>query len=384
MLSLASVLALMPALGLLAEDKERTVKVDEAAVGATAEKAGIPRGHLMAVVMTESAGIAGYQISGEVLPAIRFEGHIFYRQLIGAQRDEAVANGLASPKPQQIKNPSSQAARYRLLGKAAKINTDAAHESCSWGVGQVMGFHWKTLGFRDVQELVTMAKSGQAGQVGLMVMFIRSAGLLDELVAGEWKPFARGYNGPAYAKNAYDQKLERYARLYGGGDDETVPGLLRMGSKGKRVREIQAFLVRAGYPVKSDGDFGPTTRDAVRAFQRDNKLTVDGKVGPQTEKALSLFRASGTDDPGKMKAFDIPLVRAGGLATIVAGVTPEAIGTAKGALENAASQIVGAGVQSVAMDYLVSGIQVGAALLGVAGVAVALYGWAKAKTTVEA
>jgi len=64
--------------------------------------------------------------------------------------------------------------------------------------------------------------------------------------------------------------------------------LLKRGSKGVAVRELQSMLNAAGAsPVlKVDGDFGPATERAVKAYQRSAKLVVDGIVGPQTRTAL--------------------------------------------------------------------------------------------------
>ena len=53
------------------------------------------------------------------------------------------------------------------------------------------------------------------------------------------------------------------------------------------VQEIQQALQNAGlYQGKIDGDLGPRTKKAIRDFQQQNALTVDGKVGPQTWSKL--------------------------------------------------------------------------------------------------
>ena len=65
--------------------------------------------------------------------------------------------------------------------------------------------------------------------------------------------------------------------------------LLKLGSKGEEVRNLQERLMASGYSVGSygaDGDFGQGTHDAVVKFQRDNGLSADGVVGPATWAAL--------------------------------------------------------------------------------------------------
>lgn len=51
---------------------------------------------------------------------------------------------------------------------------------------------------------------------------------------------------------------------------------------GPAVVELQELLGAHGFPVKADGDFGWRTEAAVRAFQREHRLRVDGVVGPET------------------------------------------------------------------------------------------------------
>ncbi|WP_198244704.1 peptidoglycan-binding protein [methane-oxidizing endosymbiont of Gigantopelta aegis] len=58
--------------------------------------------------------------------------------------------------------------------------------------------------------------------------------------------------------------------------------VLRRGSFGESVRELQEFLVGKGYSIAIDGDFGAATELAVMLFQKNHNVTVDGIVGQKT------------------------------------------------------------------------------------------------------
>lgn len=64
---------------------------------------------------------------------------------------------------------------------------------------------------------------------------------------------------------------------------------LRRGSRGSDVMGMQSALISLGYSCGrygADGDFGGDTESAVREFQRDESLAVDGIAGPKTFAAL--------------------------------------------------------------------------------------------------
>ncbi len=61
--------------------------------------------------------------------------------------------------------------------------------------------------------------------------------------------------------------------------------VLKKGAKGEQVKTLQRLLLALGYDLKhygADGSFGGTTDKAVRAFQSNNGLAVDGSVGKAT------------------------------------------------------------------------------------------------------
>lgn len=61
--------------------------------------------------------------------------------------------------------------------------------------------------------------------------------------------------------------------------------VLKKGAKNNQVKTLQRILYAMGYDLGSnpiDGSFGPKTETAVKAFQKKNKLEVDGSVGEKT------------------------------------------------------------------------------------------------------
>ena len=72
--------------------------------------------------------------------------------------------------------------------------------------------------------------------------------------------------------------------------------VLKQGSSGAEVIALQTKLKDRGFdPNGVDGNFGPGTEKAVRAFQRSKGLEADGKAGPNTLAALQLGGSAPTD-----------------------------------------------------------------------------------------
>ena len=71
--------------------------------------------------------------------------------------------------------------------------------------------------------------------------------------------------------------------------------VLKQGSKGDLVKEVQTKLIKWGYLTgRADGIFGAKTKAAVIKFQRKNGLTADGIIGTRTAQALGISLSSNT------------------------------------------------------------------------------------------
>lgn len=346
---------------------------------------GVPAAWIAAVIAKESGGQVFAVVVGQQRPLIRWEGHYFYQRLTGKALASAIAGKLAAPKAGAIKNPDSQADRWTMLYRpACEIDTEAAQESVSWGVGQVMGAHWKRLGYASVGDLVNAACSGLDGQVDLMMRYIKEFDLLDELTRGDALGFARGYNGPK-TPASYAKDIERLAKDYGGTTDiSEVSGMLRMGMRGADVRELQSLLNRTGAAVKADGDFGPTTKAALQTFQRKSGLVDDGVAGPETMRALSAYRVAPDEKLGLVGPLQTAEARQGGSTAGAGVITLEAAKQVQpyvDQLNSTADKLQSLSSLSDLAGYATTGLYVAGGLLILGGLVWAGLGWLKSRRT---
>ena len=65
--------------------------------------------------------------------------------------------------------------------------------------------------------------------------------------------------------------------------------VLKKGSTGEEVKDLQTRLKKLGYQIDVDGIFGNVTYSVVKSFQLKYKLVVDGVVGEDTWQQLKLL-----------------------------------------------------------------------------------------------
>lgn len=161
-----------------------------------AESIGIEYAALMAFISVESGG-KGF-INGKIV--IQFEPSWFKKKA-----------PFAPSGAWSINKVENQAAEWIAFNDAFRKNPNAAMESTSIGLGQIMGFHYKRLGFVTVGEMWDAFKTGEYQQVKGMVKFIAtSPALYAAIKAKNWHLVAVNYNGGGYKELAKKYNREPY------------------------------------------------------------------------------------------------------------------------------------------------------------------------------
>lgn len=173
-----------------------------------ADDLGVDLATVKAINEVESRG-CGFLDDGN--PIILFERHVFYR-LLSAKKFNM--KDLTSRYPGIVnKSPGGYVGgreEYTRLRVADTIDQVSALESCSWGIYQIMGYHWERLGYASIYDFVKAMRESEATQLDAFVRFVKSDNKLHEALKDKkWDEVARIYNGPNYKRNLYDIKLER-------------------------------------------------------------------------------------------------------------------------------------------------------------------------------
>lgn len=229
-------------------------------------------------------------------PKILFEAHAFWSATRGRFGD----SNISSPVWDRALYGAGGAHQYNRLAEAMRLDREAALKSASWGMFQVMGLNHRACGYSDVETFVAALVQGERAHLDAFTRFCISSGLDDEIRASppRFADFARVYNGPGYARNAYDTKLAAAWRKWRSApepaanpqprtDPEGFFATLQLGSYGPAVLMLQHQLIAAGYAIDADDDFGAETQWAVVSFQRLHNLVPDGVVGRRTREALA-------------------------------------------------------------------------------------------------
>lgn len=267
-------------------------------IGRVAEKVGCEPAVIDAILHVETQEMA-FDPSGRLI--IRPEAH----KLAGcpflndADRKKAAKLGLTiQPKLVGYQYDPIKAGNtaWAWVDKVAfEFGEEAAFWATSFGSPQIMGFNFTLCKYASPGAMVRAFADEEDVQLLAMANFIVGTGLKEACRQRKWKAIARAYNGVAYAKNAYDQKLEKAYEDSGEhkSTDFIWPedDVLEMGENGAEVKALQNRLTELGFHLHADGDFGSETRDAVRALQFRMGVAVDGKVGPETRRVLAVAPA---------------------------------------------------------------------------------------------
>lgn len=192
--------------------------LSNATLVAAAKRLGVDLASIYAVNEVESAG-AGFLANGK--PKILFERHQMHRLLSTPRHPDddaaalkAHADHLATLHPNLVNERAGGyaggTAEHQRLANARMLDALCAAEACSWGAFQIMGYHWQRLGYASLDDFTTRMAASEAEQFEAFVRYIEAEPALHKaLKAKKWAEFAKRYNGPAYARNLYDVKLER-------------------------------------------------------------------------------------------------------------------------------------------------------------------------------
>lgn len=164
-----------------------------------AEMHKIPAALIKAVVDVESSGNGFSSTTGKII--IQFEPTWFKRKYSDWKKFSSGYTWASNKVENQTKE-------WLAFNSAFKISPNAAMQSTSIGLMQVMGFHYRLLGFKTVGDMWDYAKESEFNQLDLGIRFIKKNDkIFSALLSKDWQTFSYYYNGSAYKKYRYDTRL---------------------------------------------------------------------------------------------------------------------------------------------------------------------------------
>lgn len=170
-----------------------------------AEEMHVPLANIIAVFNVESRG-AGFGPDGRL--TVLYEPHVAYKYARRPKEAQAEAPDLFYPKwidPKSIRKSmphayrTTQAERWDMIARAAKIDFNAAVCGVSWGRFQVMGYWATKLDFTDPLHMIEHMYEGEHNHLDVFFRYCTMAGLMNALRKGDWYAFSR-YNSSLVAK----------------------------------------------------------------------------------------------------------------------------------------------------------------------------------------
>lgn len=215
----------------------------------------------------------GFGFFADRRPKILYERHIFHGRTGG--RFDASAPDLSN---EQAGGYSTGANEYTRLKRAMLLDRNAALESVSWGLGQVMGFNAVKIGYANAQAMISAFAVDEAVQLMGCVRFIAATpALKSAYLEHKWDKVALFYNGKKYAINSYDTKLAAAYQKF-----------VTNGCPSLELRAAQAYLTYLGYDPKGiDGLPGSHTATALSAFRAAYRPREDWPPLPKAASAAA-------------------------------------------------------------------------------------------------
>lgn len=208
-------------------------------------------------------------------PEILYERHIFHRLTGGRFDDGDISDRSPGAYGPTGAHQYERVAAAMEKGLGADVRS-AVLKSTSWGLGQIMGENFAAAGFQNVEDMVAAMSQSEDAQLAAMGSFLGATNLRASLQAHDWTTFARRYNGPNFAINRYDVRLNAEFQKFSAG---VLPDL--------HVRAAQLYLTYLGFhPGPVDGVAGSHTLSALTQFQDRNGLERTNDVVDDTVAQL--------------------------------------------------------------------------------------------------
>lgn len=158
---------------------------------------GFEEAVMLSFIEVETGG-RGFNVDGKIM--IQFEPHWFKKKAPYAPSGKWSINKV-----------DVQSKEWIAFNDAFAKNPDAAMESTSIGLGQIMGFHFKRLGFKTVGEMWDHAKESLQNQIWQIAKFIDTDKALKTAIQNkDWFTIAKIYNGAGFMEIARKYGREPY------------------------------------------------------------------------------------------------------------------------------------------------------------------------------